>query len=173
MNKTPFTATTTPFLELPKPLECYIFELFMTWAAKMCSAISATSVPSAQLPVVYFLWFTSVIDVISKENIRACRSHDDIYSLFYRSLWNKTHLYHSTSFQEHFFPTHWMRPLKVEIHNYSLYRWLLHKVNHWASILRFLPTIWFVLYRDVIERKRKTAQWLRKLPYTSYLENQV
>ena len=52
------------------------------------------SVPSAQLPVVYFLWFTSVIDVISKENIRACRSHDDIYSLFYRSLWNKTHLYH-------------------------------------------------------------------------------
>ena len=30
------------------------------------------------------------------------------------------------------------------IPKYSLNRWLSHKVHHWATILRFLPTIWFL-----------------------------
>ena len=37
------------------------------------------------------------------------------------------------------------RPLTTEGWNkpkYSLNRWLSHKVHHWATILRFLPTIW-------------------------------
>ena len=40
------------------------------------------------------------------------------------------------------------RPWGWNILKYSLNRWLSHKVHNWATILRFLPTIWFLEFRN-------------------------
>ena len=50
------------------------------------------------------------------------------------------------------------------IPKYSLNRWLSHKVHHWATILRLLPTIWFLHDNHTLWSCIRTLFWGPRVP---------